>query len=64
MPLAGAHFYLDQREHDRSLELLNLMVNRGIEQRQTEGLQLRLGSALAVRHYVASANWKNTFYSF
>jgi hypothetical protein len=64
MSLAGAHFYLDQREHDRSLELLNLMIDRGIEQRQTEGLQLRLGSALAVRHYVASANWKETFYSF
>jgi hypothetical protein len=64
MPLAAAHYYLDQREHDRSLELLNLMIDRSVDLHQTEGLQLRLGSALAVRHYVASANWKDTFYGF
>jgi hypothetical protein len=64
MPLAGAHYYLDQREHERALELLGLMIDRGVDLRQTEGLQLRLGSALAVRHYVATASWKDTFYGF
>lgn len=64
MPLAGAHYYLDQREHERALALLSLMIARGVELRQTEGLQLRLGSALAVRHYVATASWKETFYGF
>lgn len=64
MVLAGGHYYLDQRQHEQSLELLQLMVDRGIDPRATEGLQQRLGSALAVRHYVASANWKTTFYGF
>jgi hypothetical protein len=64
MPLAGAHYYLDQRAHEQALELLDLMIDRGVDLRQTEDLQLRLGSALAVRHYVATANWKNTFYGF
>lgn len=64
MPLAAAHYYLDQRQHERALELLRLMTNRGVELRQTEDLQLRLGSALAVRDYVATASWKEAFYGF
>jgi hypothetical protein len=64
MTLAGGHYYLDQRQHDRSLELLHLLIDGGLEPRNTERLQLRLGSALAVRHHVEAANWKTTFYGF
>ena len=64
MQLAGAHYYLDQREHQTALGLLNLIVERGTPPRATEGLQQRLGSALAVRHYADAAKWKPTFYTF
>ncbi|MEL6656873.1 MAG: hypothetical protein AAFP77_25485 [Bacteroidota bacterium] len=64
MQLAGAHYFLDQRQHDTALNLLGLVLQRGTHPKATEGLQQRLGSALAVRHYVGSANWKQTFYGF
>ena len=64
MQLAGAHYYLDQREHAKSLALLNLMLQKGLHPKATQGLQQRLGSALAVRHFVAAANWKETYYGF
>lgn len=64
MQLAGAHYYLNQREHGQALSLLNLIIANGVPPQATEGLQQRLGSALAVRHYVATAKWKDTYYGF
>lgn len=63
MQLAGAHYFLDQRQHETALELLDLVVERGTHPRATEGLQVRLGSALAVRHYADATKWKETFYT-
>ena len=64
MQLAGAHYYLDQRQHATALNFLDLVLQNGTHPKATEGLQQRLGSALAVHHYGASANWKQTFYGF
>lgn len=64
MQLAAGHYFLDQREHDIALGLLNLVVDRGTHPKATEGLQQRLGSALAVKHYSDAAKWKHTFYIF
>ena len=64
MLIAGANLYLDQRKHDESLSLLKAIIASGIPPKRTENLQERLGSALAVRHFVESANWKVVFATF
>ena len=64
MLMAGANLYLDQRKHDESLSLLKAIIASGIPPKRTENLQERLGSALAVRYFVESANWKVVFGTF
>lgn len=64
MLMAGANLYLDQREHEKSLSLLKALIASGILPKRTENLQERLGSALAVLHFVDGANWKVVFATF
>lgn len=64
MLMAGANLYLDQRKHEEALSLLKALIAKGIPPKRTEHLQDRLGSALAVKHFVSSANWKVVFADF
>jgi len=58
MTLAGADYFLSQRQHDQAWALLQATIRQGVHPKATEAVQQRLGSALAVRDYLAAAKWK------
>ena len=64
MTLAGADYFLSQREHDRAWALLQATIRQGVHPKATEAVQQRLGSALAVRDYLPAANWKTAFSAY
>lgn len=64
MTLAGGHYLLGQKQNEQALDLLNLVLDQGVTPKDTEHLQIRLGSALAIQHFVVSADWKTAYYGF
>lgn len=64
MALAGVDAYLDLRDVTQALSLLKTIIAQGAPVAATEGVQQRVGAALATQSYIHTGSWKDTFYNY